>query len=237
MKKYQSPEFVLKTKEGYKVIWNINKNTIEKHVVPVDTDVRVISLKPAKQKYLFHASPKKLNILDPQKNKNVYGEGGYEFGSPVVFARAKPTDDFCKLYSHDYIKVRKNISGRIYHNLTYKGRTLHLGSKHHGYIYVLEGQNFFEMTYEIFQLGKWSKYKEWVSFFSVKPIESIKIEKPFEWDKIKEYEFLGKEYVGKLSAKKYLSLVKNNKVKKAVTNWMINEPKKVLPMELKKYIK
>ncbi|MFO0743532.1 MAG: hypothetical protein U0469_00550 [Candidatus Paceibacterota bacterium] len=237
MGKYKSLEFVLKTKDGYKVIWGKNKDTTEKNIVPIDTDIRILSLKPAKQKYLFHASPKRFSILDPQKNKNTYGEGGYEFGSPVVFARAKPTDDFCKVYSKDYLKVRKNISGRIYHNLIYKGRTLHLGSKHYGYIYVLEGFDFFEMTYEILQLGKWNKYKEWISFFPVRPIERIKIKKPFEWDKIQEYEFVGKKYVGKLPAKKYLKLVKENKVKKAVSAWIKNETKKSLPVELKKYIK
>lgn len=237
MKNNQTPEFILKIKDGYKVILNAKNNIIEKNVIPIDTDVRIISIKKAKQKYLFHASPKKFNILDPKKNKNTYGEGGYEFGVPVIFARAEPTDDFCKLYSSDYLNTRKNIEGRIYHNLTYKGRTLHLGSKHHGYIYVLEGYNFLEMTYEIYQLGKWIKYKEWISLFPVKPIEIIKIEKPFKWDKIKEYEFVGKEYVGKLSAKQYLSLVKNNKVKKAVEHWMINESKKVFPSDLKKYIK
>jgi hypothetical protein len=237
MKDNNHPKFILKTKDGYKVVYNIKNDTVEKQLVPADSDVHIISIKPARQKYLFHASPKKISILDPQKNKNVYGEGGYEFGIPVVFARAKPTDDFCKLYSYDYLKVRKNTPGRIYHNITYKSRTLHLGSKHHGYVYVLEGSNFFEMTYEIFQLGKWNKYKEWISFFPVKPIERIKIEKPFEWDKIKEYEFVGNEYVGQLPAKKYLKLVKDNKVKKAVVNWMENDTKKVLPVELKKYIK
>lgn len=233
MKKYQS---ILKTKDGYKVICKINNETIEKNLVPVDKDIRIVSLKPAKQKYLFHASPKSFSILDPQKNKNTYNKGGYEFGTPVVFARAKPTDDFCKLYSSDYIKVRKNISGRIYHNLTYKGRNLHLGSRHYGYIYVIGGKNFFEITFEIFQLGKWNKYKEWVSFFPVKPIEKIKIERPFEWDKIKEYEFVGKEFVGNLAANKYLKLVKNNKVKIAVINWMENNSKKSIPIKLKKYI-
>ncbi len=237
MKKYQSPQFILKTKDGYRIIWNTENDIVEKNLIPTDTDVQIISIKPAKQKYLFHASPKKFTILDPQKNKNVYGEGGYEFGSPVIFARAKPTDDFCKLYSSDYLKARKSIPGRIYHNVTYKGRTLHLGSKHHGYIYILEGFNFFEMTYKIFQLGKWNRYKEWISFFPVKPIEIIKIEKPFEWDKIKEYEFVGKEYVGKIAAKQYLKLVKDSKVKKAVINWIKNDTKKLIPIELKRYIK
>jgi hypothetical protein len=49
----------------------------------------------------------------------------------------------------------------------------------------------------------------------VTPIEKIKITKPYDWEMIPEYEFLGSEYVGEMPAEQYLSLAKKRRGKKS----------------------
>jgi hypothetical protein len=68
------------------------------------------------------------------------------------------------------------------------------------------------------------------------PIEAIEITKPYDWEMIPEYEFLGTGHVGEMDAMEYLALAKDESVKKAVQS-CINEPFiPFVPDALKKYI-
>ena len=63
-------------------------------------------------------------------------------------------------------------------------------------------------------------------------MKKVKIEKPIDFENIKEYEYLGKENIGLISPRKYLKLAKDEKVKNAIKKSMKRKFEPYIPKEL-----
>jgi len=175
---------------------------------------KIISKKKCRKKFLFHSSSRDLKILDPIHCKTVNGE--YEYGRPTIHAFDHITNEYCMEPVGEYKKVLDSGVDWAHHKLKLKDRVIFLGTKLKGYIYVVDGKDFYEIIRKDFARGKWKTAKEYVCFKKIKPIKKIKIKKPIDVEHIKEYEYLGRENIGKISPRKYLELAKNNKVKIAI---------------------
>lgn len=198
---------------------------------------RIIEVKSCTKKFLFHSSGKKLEELDPSFNSKhgAYGSA-HEYGVPVVFASDKPSNAFCYEPTELYAKTRQNIGTSVYHRLIHEDHKILLGTRLKGYIYVLLGSDFYEVIREDFEVGEWVRSTEWISPNKVVPIEAIEITQPYDWEMIPEYEFLGTEYVGEVSAEKYLSIVKDEAVKKVIQDCIGKPFVPFVPEALKKYL-
>jgi hypothetical protein len=100
----------------------------------------------------------------------------------------------------------------------------------------LPGKDFYEVLREDFEVGIWTRSTEWISDKKVTPIEKIKITKPYDWEMIPEYEFLGSEYVGEMPAEQYLSLAKNEGVKRAIRECIDQPFVPFVPEKLRKFL-
>lgn len=200
-------------------------------------EFRIIEVKSCTKKFLFHSSGKKLEELDPAFNSKhgAYGSA-HEYGVPVVFASDKPSNAFCYEPTQLYVKTRQDVGTSIYHRLTHENHRILLGARLNGYIYVLSGDDFYEIIREDFELGEWIRSTEWISPTKVVPIEAIQITKPYDWEMIPEYEFIGTKYVGEMPVGKYLSLAKDEAVKKAISQCISKPFAPFVPESLKKYL-
>ncbi len=153
-----------------------------------------------------------------------------------MFASDKPSNAFCYAPTELYTKTKENVGTSVYHRLTHDGHNILLGAHLKGYIYILSGSDFYEVIREDFEVGKWIRSTEWVSPRKVSPIEAVEITQPYDWEMIPEYEFLGLEYVGEMSAMKYLSLAKDEFVKKAIRDCISKPFVPHAPEALKKYL-
>ena len=198
---------------------------------------RIIEVKPCTKRFLFHSSGKEIEELDPSFNviHNAY-ESKHEYGMPVVFASDKPSNAFCYEPTALYTKTREKVGTSVYHRLIHENHKILLGAHLKGFIYVLSGGDFYEVTREDFEVGEWVRSVEWISQNKVTPLEIIEIIKPYDWEMIPEYEFLGTEYVGEMSVEKYLSIAKNEVVKKAVLDCISKPFIPFVPEMLKKYL-
>ncbi len=202
-----------------------------------EKDFKILSVKKCTNKFLFHSSGKKFKYLDPKYNskKNAFG-GVHEYSLPVVFATEKPSAAFCYTMTKKYSDTKKRVGNSAYHRLYYKDHNLLLGTKIGGYIHVLRGEDFYEIKRKDFENGKWETSTEWISDKKVKSIESIKVIKPFDWEMIPKYEFLGSQYVGLMKVQEYLKLAKDEKVKNIIVKTVSKPFIKTIPEKLKKYL-
>ncbi|MES3005556.1 MAG: hypothetical protein V4664_01265 [Patescibacteria group bacterium] len=202
-----------------------------------EKEFRIIEVKPCTKKFLFHSSGKKIDVLDPVYNsKHEAYDNAHEYGVPVVFASEKPSNAFCYEPTELYTKTRVEQGTSVYHRLTHENHKILLGAKLQGYIYVLAGRDFYEVVREDFEVGEWVRSIEWISPNKVRPVEVVEIIKPYDWEMLSEYEFLGSEYVGQITVQKYLSLAKNENVKKAIENCISKPFESFVPEKLKKYL-
>jgi hypothetical protein len=202
-----------------------------------DDEFRIIEVNKCTKQFLFHSSGKKLDFLDPSFNSKHIAHGAtHEYGVPVVFASDTPSNAFCYEPTELYSKTREEIGTSVYHRLIHENHKILLGANLKGYIYILSGKNFYEVIREDFEVAEWVRSTEYISPSKVTPIEVIEITRPYDWEIIPEYEFLGTEYVGEMSAEKYIDLVKDSAVKKAIQD-CINKPfVPFVPEALKKYL-
>jgi hypothetical protein len=200
-------------------------------------EFRIIDVKPCTKKFLFHSSGKKIKTLDPSFNSTHGAYGSmHEYGVPVVFASDEPSNAFCYEPTDLYIKTRQEVGTSVYHRLTHEDHKILLGARLKGYIYVLSGSDFYEVQREDFEIGEWRQSTEWISPNMVTPVEVIEITKPYDWEMLPEYEFLGNEYVGEMPAERYLSLAKNETVKEAIRGCVEKPFTPFIPEALKKYL-
>jgi hypothetical protein len=202
------------------------------------SEMKIVSIKPATQKYLFSGSGSLIKTFDPKYNSKLASYGNvYEFGLPVVFATNEPSNAFCYKPTEKYKKTRKEHGKSVYHRLTHKNIKILLGANLHGFIHVIPGDDFYEVVRDDFEVGKWTRSTEWISINKIKPIDVIPITKPYDWIMIPEYEFIGYKYVGQMTAKKYLSIATDDTTKNAIQN-IINKPfTPYINPKLKKYMK
>jgi len=198
---------------------------------------RILKVTPCGKEFLFHSSAKDLTHIDPQFNTthSAYNSK-YEYGIPVVYASDKPSNAFCYEPTELYIKTKQSVGTSVYHRLIHKHHQILLGAKLRGYIYVLSGKDFYEITREDFEAGEWVQSIEWISTEKIFPVDKIKIVEPYDWEMIPEYEFLGIDHVGTISVEKYLSLAKDEVVKSAILEYIHKPFKSVIPEGLKKYL-
>lgn len=135
-----------------------------------------------------------------------------------------------------YEKTREKEGTSVYHRLLQGNHKILLGAHLKGYIYVLSGKDFYEVVREDFETGKWIRSVEWISSHEVVPIDSIEVTKPYDWEMIPQYEFLGTEYVGELSAEGYLRHAKDENIKKVIQALIEKPFVPFIPEKLKKYI-
>ena len=201
-----------------------------------EDEFRIIDIKPCTAVYLFHASGKELSGLDPRYNKKLELYGSvHEYGLPVVFASDKPSNAHCYLPTAQYLKAREEAGISVYHRLTHGGHRILLGAQLQGYIYVVLGKDFYEVTREDLELGEWRRSVEWVSPHHVVPIERIAITRAYDWEMLPEYEYLGQDYVGEMPAEQYLALATDDVVKEAIRTCISQPFVPFVPDELKKY--
>ncbi len=202
-----------------------------------DEEFKIIDVKKCEREFLFHSSGKRFEVLDPAYNAKHAAYGSvHEYGVPVVFASDKPSNAFCYESTEVYSKTREVEGTSVYHRLTHDNHRILLGANLKGYLYVLKGSDFYEVVREDFEIGKWSRSTEWVATDKVTPVETIEITQPYDCEMIPEYEFLGREYVGEMSAERYLSLAKDEKVKRAIQECISKPFVPVVPEVLKKYL-
>jgi hypothetical protein len=202
-----------------------------------ENEFKIIEVKPCTKEFLFHSSSKKIEKLDPMFNRKLDAYGSvHEYGIPVVYASDKPSNAFCYAPTELYEETRRKEGNSVYHRLTHENHKILLGANLKGYIYVLSGKDFYEVTREDFETGKWIRSVEWISPYEVIPVDSIEITKPYDWEMIPEYEFLGVEYVGELSVKEYLLRAQNPLVKNAIETCIEKPFVPFIPEKLKKYI-
>ncbi len=201
-----------------------------------EDEFKIIEVKPCTKKFLFHSSSKKLDRLDPKYNRKLEAYGSHEYGVPVVYASDTPSNAFCYEPTEQYAKTREKYGTSVYHRLVHKNHKILLGSTLKGFIYVLPGADFFEVTRDDFEMGKWIRSVEWVSPHQVIPIETIEITKPYDWEMLPEYEFLGTEHVGEMSATDYTALAKDESVKQAIKTLIEKPFTSSVPETLRKYI-
>jgi hypothetical protein len=202
-----------------------------------ENEFRIIEVKKCTKNFLFHSSSKKIEVLDPTRNVKHRAYGAvHEYGVPVVYASDTPSNAFCYEPTELYKQTRKTEGTSVYHRLTYENHKILLGAELRGYIYVVFGKDFYEVTREDFEVGEWVRSTEWVSTHKVTPIEAIEITKPYDWEMIPEYEFLGKEYVGEMPAETYITLAKDENVKKAIRECIAKPFLPFVPGTLRKYL-
>jgi len=194
---------------------------------------KIISKTKCTKKFLFHSSSKKLTELGPKFCKKV--EDVYEYEKPTIHAFDKITNEYCFEPIGKYKKILKSGISWAHHKLKFKNRVIFLGTKLKGYIYVLDGSQFYKIVRKDFECGRWRKSIEWVSYKKLKPIKKIEVIKPIDIENIKEYEFLGKEYVGLMDSEDYLKLVKDKKVAKAIKIKLKENFKPWIPKGLEKF--
>lgn len=201
-------------------------------------EFRIIEVKPCTKEFLFHSSGKEVKELDPSFNSKHGAYGSvHEYGVPVIFASDKPSNAFCYEPTESYARTKQDIGTSAYHRLIHGDHKILLGAHLKGYIYVLHGSDFYEVVREDLEVGEWVRSTEWISTKKVIPIEVIEITQPYDWEMIPEYEFLGTEYVGGMRAEKYLSIAKDEVVKKAIQNCISRPFIPFIPEALKKYLK
>ncbi len=202
-----------------------------------ENEFRILEVKPCTKKFLFHSSGKKIEVLDPEYNSKHVAHGNvHEYGVPVIFASDRPSSAFCYEPTDLYKETREKVGTSVYHRLTHENHKILLGANLKGYIYVLDGKDFYEVTREDFETGKWIRSTEWISQNKVTPIDTIEITKPYDWEMVPEYEFLGTDHVGQMPAEEYLSLAKNEDVKTAIKNIISKPFVSVVPEKLRKYL-
>ena len=188
-----------------------------------DPSMRILKQGPVLDKdFLYHASGKKFDLLDPSYNsKKSYG---HEYGVPVVFAGDAPSSAFASNPTAEYQDVKNKINNSVYHRLIDEmtGRKALLGHTPGGYLYKLPASAFTQIDREDNELGKWTKSTEYVSNRAVKPI-SVTAMKSTDVDAIPEYEYLGEDFVGEMPAQQYLKRAKNPKVIAAIKAWLNNK--------------
>lgn len=196
--------------------------------------MKIISIKPCIKKYLFHTSSKNLKELDPTFCRKV--NGAYEYGKPTIHAFDYTTNEYCFIPVGNYKKALESGISWAHHKLKLKDRVLFLGTKLKGYIYVLDGSQFYKVVRKDFECRKWRTSTEWICYHKIKPLKKIKILGPIDVENIPEYEFLGKKYVGLMKPEKYLKLVKNQKVRLAIEKKIKEKFKPWSSNELEKYL-
>lgn len=202
-----------------------------------EEEFKIIYSKPCTKEFLFHSSAKRLDVLDPIFNRRLEAYGSvHEYGVPVVYASDTPSNAFCYEPTELYMKTREKEGSSVYHRLVHENHKILLGARLKGYIYVLSGKDFYEVTREDFEVGKWIRSTEWVSLHKIVPIEAIEITHPYDWEMIPEYEFLGNDYVGEMSAEKYIKLANDEKVKNAIQFCIAKPFVSFVPERLKKYL-
>lgn len=191
-----------------------------------DPAMRILSQSPVTDKdFLYHASGKKFDALDPKYNsKRSYG---HEYTEPVVFAGDAPSSAFASNPTAEYQAVKDKMKDSVYHRLIDEltGRKALLGHTPGGYLYKLPASAFTRIDREDNELGKWNKSTEYVSHRPVKPI-SVTPMQSTDVDAIPEYEYLGKDFVGEMPAQHYLKHAKNPKVIAAIQAWLANKQEK-----------
>lgn len=197
-------------------------------------ELEIISVKKCILPYVFHGTNKNLKTLDPSHNTKI-GLKGHELGVPVVYASKLASDAFCYTPIESYKKQRKKLKKSAYYRITYKNRKFLLGANFGGYIYVCKGSDFYEIKRKDFENNKWVISTEWITDKKVKPLVKIKISKPFEWECIPAYEFIGYHKVGELPASEYLRYVKDEKIKEKIKKYLKTKFNPVFPKKLKKY--
>lgn len=201
-----------------------------------EKDFRIVDVKRCTQEFLFHSSGLKLEELDPAFNSKHAAFGDeHEYGVPVVFAADKPSNAFCYEPTEEYKQAREKYGTSVYHRLTHENHKILLGCYLKGYIYVLPGSDFYEVTREDFEVGEWVRSTEWISDKKVTPVEAIEITAPYDWEMLPEYEFLGLEYVGQMPATTYLELAKDEKVREAIKACISKPFAPTIPEGLNKY--
>ena len=191
-----------------------------------DPAMRILSQSPVTDKdFLYHASGKKFDALDPKYNsKRSYG---HEYTEPVVFAGDAPSSAFASNPTAEYQAVKDKMKDSVYHRLIDEltGRKALLGHTPGGYLYKLPASAFTRIDREDNELGKWNKSTEYVSHRPVKPV-SVTPMQSTDVDAIPEYEYLGKDFVGEMPAQHYLKHAKNPKVIAAIQAWLANKQEK-----------
>jgi dephospho-CoA kinase len=204
----------------------VNKERLIHMYAANDPDMRILSQGPVTEKdFLYHASGKKFDILDPKYNsKKSYG---YEYTEPVVFAGDAASSAFAANPTEEYQSVKDKIKESVYHRLIDEltGRKALLGHTPGGYLYKLPASEFTRIEREDNELGKWNKSTEYISHRPVKPVSVTPIQST-DVDAIPEYEYLGKDFVGEMPAQHYLKQAKNPKVIAAVNAWLANNQEK-----------
>lgn len=202
-----------------------------------ENEFRIIEVKPCTQEFLFHSSGKEFDALDPSFNAKYAAYGSvHEYGVPVVFASSKPSNAFCYKPTELYERTRSTQGTSVYHRLVHENHKILLGAQLQGYLYILSGKDFYEVTRKDFEIGTWIQSTEWISDKKVTPIERIEILKAYDWEMLPEYEYLGSEYVGEMDAEKYISLAKDERVKKAIKDCISKPFVPFVPEQLKKFL-
>jgi len=190
-----------------------------------DPNMRILSQGPVTDRdFLYHASGKKFDSLDPSYNSKK--SFGHEYNAPVVFAGDSPSSAFAANPTAEYQAVKDKIKNSVYHRLIDEqtGRKALLGHTPGGYLYKLPASAFTKIDREDNELGKWNKSTEYVSHMPVKPISVTPIQST-DVDAIPEYEYLGEDFVGEMPAQHYLNHAKDPKVIAAVKAWLANKEK------------
>ena len=192
-----------------------------------DPNMRILSQGPVTDRdFLYHASGKKFDSLDPSYNSKK--SFGHEYNAPVVFAGDSPSSAFAANPTAEYQAVKDKIRNSVYHRLIDEqtGRKALLGHTPGGYLYKLPASAFTKIDREDNELGKWNKSTEYVSHMPVKPI-SVTPMQSTDVDAIPEYEYLGEDFVGEMPAQHYLNHAKDPKVIAAVKAWLGNKQEKL----------
>ena len=231
--KFSFAEWLNENKEQYQGDSNPIKaaGVIKEELIHVykanDPDMRILSQSPVLDKdFLYHASGKKFDVLDPKYNsKRSYG---HEYTEPVVFAGDAPSSAFASNPTAEYQAVKDKMKDSVYHRLIDEltGRKALLGHTPGGYLYKLPASAFTRIDREDNELGKWNKSTEYVSHRPVKPV-SVTPMQSTDVDAIPEYEYLGKDFVAEMPAQHYLKHAKNPKVIAAIQTWLANNEKSV----------
>ena len=206
-----------------------------------DPNMRILSQGPVTDRdFLYHASGKKFDSLDPSYNSKK--SFGHEYNAPVVFAGDSPSSAFAANPTAEYQAVKDKIKNSVYHRLIDEqtGRKALLGHTPGGYLYKLPASAFKKIDREDNELGKLNKSTEYVSHLPVKPI-SVTPMQSTDVDAIPEYEYLGEDFVGEMPAQHYLNHAKDPKVIAAVKAWLGNKQEKLAgsvedPMHVYSYI-
>lgn len=201
-----------------------------------EKEFKILDVVPCQKQFLFHSSGKKLKTLDPKHNRVLEAYSSHEYGIPVIYASDKPSNAFCYEPTPLYEQTKEKLGTSVYHRLSHGNHKILLGAKLKGYIYVLFGKDFYEVTREDFETGKWIRSVEWISDKEVTPVDSIEIKDPYDWEMIPEYQFLGEQYVGEMSVEEYLSISTDEKVKESIRRVIEKDFRSIVPEELKKYL-